>query len=92
MGRCDPLKNQLALGTVNAGPDAFSGAIADLARFESRWPGALAQLITHRHAPEDAPALLKEGLKGGIKHVLEFSGPEGRGAASGWSSPRAPGP
>jgi glucose 1-dehydrogenase len=68
------LKNQLALGTVNAGPDAFSGAIADLARFEARWPGALSQLITHRHPPEEAPALLKEGLQGGIKHVIAFSG------------------
>jgi glucose 1-dehydrogenase len=68
------LKNQLALGTVNAGPDAFSGAITDLARFEARWPGALAQLITHRHPPEEGPSLLKEGLEGGIKHVLAFSG------------------
>lgn len=68
------LKNQLALGTVNAGPDAFGAAIADLGRFEARWPGALSQLITHRHPPEAAPGLLREGPGGGIKHVLAFAG------------------
>ncbi len=67
------LKNQLALGTVNAGPDAFALAISDLGRFESRWPGALAGLITHRHAPAEGPELLRSGLKGGIKHVLGFT-------------------
>jgi hypothetical protein len=67
------LKNQLALGTVNAGPDAFALAIADLGRFESRWPGALASLLTHRHRPEEGAQLLKDGIEGGIKHVLVFT-------------------
>ncbi len=39
------LKNQLVLGTENAGPDAFTCAVAEMARFEHRWPGALAQMI-----------------------------------------------
>ncbi|MBF5045475.1 glucose dehydrogenase [Aggregicoccus sp. 17bor-14] len=67
------MKNQLALGTVNAGPDAFAAAVADLGRFEARWPGELAKLITHRHRPEEAPELLRKGLGGGIKHVLTFT-------------------
>ena len=67
------LKNQLALGTVNAGPDAFALAISDLGRFESRWPGALASLLTHRHRPEEGAKLLMDGIQGGIKHVLEFT-------------------
>jgi glucose 1-dehydrogenase len=57
------LKNQLAMGTVNAGPDAFALAIADLARFESRWPGALASILTHRHRPEEGPKLLQDGIQ-----------------------------
>jgi len=66
------LNNQLVVGTVNAGPDAFDAALGDLREFETRWPGALAALVTHRHAPEDVPALLREGLRGGIKHVVSF--------------------
>ena len=32
------LENQVLYGTVNAGPPAFEAAIADLAKFEARWP------------------------------------------------------
>jgi threonine dehydrogenase-like Zn-dependent dehydrogenase len=66
------LNNQVALGTVNAGPDAFTAAVEDLARFESRWPGALARVLTHRHAPAEAPSVLRDGPEGGIKHTIRF--------------------
>jgi glucose 1-dehydrogenase len=68
------LENKVVVGTVNAGPDAFEAAIADLRHFQSRWPGALAGLVTHRHTPEDAPRLLREGFSDGIKHVVVFAG------------------
>ena len=32
------LKNQVLLGTVNAGPDAFASALRDLELFRRRWP------------------------------------------------------
>jgi glucose 1-dehydrogenase len=67
------LNNQLVVGTVNAGPDAFEAALRDLARCEARWPNAANALITHRHAPEQAPEVLGAGVPGGIKHVVEFA-------------------
>ncbi len=65
------LKNQVLLGTVNAGRDAFEAAIKDLAEFKRRWPTALDALITARHAPDDyrAPLLSTDG----IKHVIAFA-------------------
>src|SRR5262249_46381571 len=32
------LRNQVLLGTVNAGPEAFTAAIHDLQEFKRRWP------------------------------------------------------
>ena len=63
------LRNQIALGTVNAGPDAFAGAIADLAAFQQRWPEAVGSLITGRHAIDEAPALVSAPTPG-IKEVV----------------------
>jgi len=67
------LRNQLVFGTVNAGPDAFEAAVDDLARFHARWPAALGALVTGRHPPEAAPALLA-GPAAGIKEVVSFAG------------------
>jgi hypothetical protein len=66
------LRNQLVLGTINAGPDAFAAAIRDLGAFETRWPGALRRLITGRHTLDDAPALVQGPLRG-IKHVVTLA-------------------
>jgi len=66
------LENQLVFGTVNAGPDAFAAAVADLARFDARWPGPLRALVTARHPPEDAPGLLAAPAAG-IKTVVRFA-------------------
>lgn len=65
------LRNQVVLGTVNAGHGAFERAIRDLAIFHTRWPDALTGLITARHQPEHfADALAAPG----IKHVIRFAG------------------
>ena len=66
------LKNQLVFGTVNAGPHAFEAAIADLVRFDARWPAQLRALITGRFGPDQAAELLT-GAAGGIKNVVSFA-------------------
>lgn len=65
------LKNQVLLGTVNAGRDAFENAIRDLKDFKKRWPEALRALITGRFAVRDAtrPLLSTDG----IKSVIAFA-------------------
>jgi hypothetical protein len=67
------LRNQVVLGTVNAGRDAFEAAVRDLGEFRKRWPAALSALISGRHAPERYRELLL-GRPGGIKHVISFAG------------------
>lgn len=63
------LQNQVVLGTVNAGRDSFTGAIAMLAQMNQRWPGSLRGLITGRH-PLDAYADLLLAKPQGIKSIL----------------------
>jgi threonine dehydrogenase-like Zn-dependent dehydrogenase len=65
------LNNQVVLGTVNAGPDAFDAALSDLRVFSERWPGALESLITTRYPPEAAPEALT-GKRKGIKRIIHF--------------------
>jgi threonine dehydrogenase-like Zn-dependent dehydrogenase len=66
------LKNQVVLGTVNAGRDTFEAAIADLAVFEGRWPQAVRALITGRF-PLSAHRDLLLDRPSGIKNVLSFA-------------------
>ena len=66
------LRNQVVVGSINAGDDAFEAAIRDLAAFESRWPGALRRLITGRY-PLDAHADVLVGDPRGIKNVIRVS-------------------
>ena len=42
------LKNQVVVGAVNAGPQAFDNAVRDLGVFHARWPQAAAR---HDHRP-----------------------------------------
>jgi len=63
------LKNQVAVGTVNADPEAFSNAISDLGIFMKRWPDSLKALITGRYTMENYRDLLL-GDKTGIKNVI----------------------
>ena len=68
------LKNQVLLGTVNAGPDAFASALADLQEFRRRWPAVVRTLIAGRYPPEQAPDLIL-GRPAGIKSVIAFDAP-----------------
>ena len=68
------LKNQVLLGTVNAGPDAFAAALRDLDAFRQRWPEVVQTLIAGRYPPEQAPDLIL-GRPAGIKSVIAFGLP-----------------
>ncbi len=65
------LRNQVLLGTVNAGTDAFAAALRDLDLFRRRWPAVVATLIAGRYPPEQAPDLIL-GRQAGIKSVIAF--------------------
>jgi glucose 1-dehydrogenase len=68
------LKNQVLLGTVNAGPEAFASALRDLDAFRRRWPAVVRTLIAGRFPPEQAPELIL-GRPTGIKSVIAFDIP-----------------
>jgi len=68
------LKNQVLLGTVNAGPEAFAAALRDLDAFRRRWPAVVRTLIAGRYPPEQAPDLIL-GRPAGIKSVIAFDAP-----------------
>jgi hypothetical protein len=63
------LKNQVMFGTVNAGIQSFTDAIADLGTFLERWPSAVRGLISHRFPIEQTLEPLS-GKAGGIKNVI----------------------
>lgn len=65
------LKNQVLLGTVNAGPEAFASALRDLDAFRRRWPAVVRTLIARRYPPEQAPDLIL-GRPAGVKSVITF--------------------
>jgi len=65
------LKNQVAIGTVNADRPAFQNAIRDLRVFKERWPDALQSVITGRFPLESYRELLL-GKATGIKNVITF--------------------
>jgi response regulator RpfG family c-di-GMP phosphodiesterase len=66
------LKNQVILGTVNAGKDAFEAAIRDLLLFYQRWPDAVRALITGRYAIEEFREPVFD--RSGIKNVIVLDG------------------
>lgn len=67
------LKNQVVLGTVNAGRDAYEAAIRDLGLFLRHWPQAVRGLITARVPLEGFRVPLADGA-GGIKNVIAIAG------------------
>ena len=73
------LKNQVLLGTVNAGPEAFASALRNLDAFRRRWPTAVRTLIAGRYPPEQASELIL-GRPAGIKSVITFDGSPGSGS------------
>ena len=71
------LKNQVVLGVVNAGPQAFDNAVRDIGVFAERWPQALRGMITGRY-PLEAFHDPVMGTAGGIKNVIAIGGQAGR--------------
>jgi threonine dehydrogenase-like Zn-dependent dehydrogenase len=69
------LKNQVVLGTVNAGPQDFNAAIADLQTFHQRWPDAVRALMAERTPIEQTSERILE-RPAGIKSVISFNRPE----------------
>ena len=67
------MNNQVVLGTVNAAPEDFEAAVADLGRFQTKWPGGLERLITARHAPEDYAEVVTGRKRSHIKDIIVFS-------------------
>jgi len=67
------LKNQVVLGVVNAGPEAFDNAVRDIGVFARRWPKAVHSMITRRFPMEEFldPVM---GKAGGIKNTIAISG------------------
>lgn len=65
------LKNQLLVGTVNAGAQAYEAAIQTLGEIYRRWPHAVKGIITNVVTPDQVQAALT-GEKKGIKHVVKF--------------------
>lgn len=61
------MRNQVVLGTVNAGAAAFDAAIEDLGTLYRRRPGAVRGLITGRYPLERFQEAIKAG---GIKNVI----------------------
>jgi threonine dehydrogenase-like Zn-dependent dehydrogenase len=66
------LKNQVVVGSVNAGREDFESAIRDLGAFRKRWPEAVQALISGRYPLSEAQSLLT-GRRDGIKNVLSMS-------------------
>jgi threonine dehydrogenase-like Zn-dependent dehydrogenase len=66
------LKNQVVLGTVNAGRDACEAAVRDLGTFYQRWPRAVRGLITRRYALEQFREPILE--PSGIKNIIVMGG------------------
>ncbi len=64
------LKNQVVMGTVNAGRDAFEAAVRDLGVFMKKWPEAVHALITGRKPIDRAREFLLSPE--GIKNVVAF--------------------
>lgn len=65
------LKNQVVLGTVNAGSQAFAAAIADLQTFHLRWPDAVSALMDER-TPIDRAVQRILDRPASIKSIISF--------------------
>jgi threonine dehydrogenase-like Zn-dependent dehydrogenase len=66
------LKNQVLLGTVNAGRADFASAIDHLGQFVERWPEATRTLIAARYPLEESGELLF-GRPVGVKSVVALA-------------------
>ena len=63
--------NKVVVGSVNSAKEDFELAVADLARFEQRWPGLAGRLITRRLSGLDAYAHILEHPAGDVKTIID---------------------
>lgn len=67
------LRNQVMIGSVNAGPGHFQIAVDDLAEAHRRWGEHVEKLITNVHRHEDFAEALSHHAQDEIKVVLEWA-------------------
>lgn len=68
------LKNQVVIGTVNAGYENYSDAVRDLGVFIKRWPDVVPALITGRFPlKEESLQSVLLGQVAGIKNVITLT-------------------
>jgi glucose 1-dehydrogenase len=63
--------NKVVVGSVNSHKEDFELAVADLARFESLWPGLASRLITRRLHGLDEYAHILEHPPGDVKTIID---------------------
>lgn len=64
--------NKVMVGSVNSGHEDFTAGVDRLARFEERWPGLAARMITRRLRGLDEGLRMGED-RGGVKTVIELA-------------------
>jgi threonine dehydrogenase-like Zn-dependent dehydrogenase len=67
------LRNQVMIGSVNAGPGHFQIAVDDLAEAHRRWGQHVEKLITNVHRHEDFAEALSHHGEDEIKVVLGWA-------------------
>lgn len=67
------LKNQIVLGSVNAGPKHFDLAVRSLQKAKNRWGGLMDELITTRISYKEFQSALDFRSVDDIKTVVEWS-------------------
>ncbi|PIS00895.1 MAG: alcohol dehydrogenase [Chlamydiae bacterium CG10_big_fil_rev_8_21_14_0_10_35_9] len=67
------LKNQVIVGSVNAGNIHFKRALQDLEAAEKKWKGVMEKLITHRVKAEEYDKVLFKHEPDEIKAIIEWS-------------------
>lgn len=66
------LKNQVMIGSVNAAPKHFAGAVDTLGKAYDKWGDHVEKLITHRFPVNDFKMPLQSHLSDEIKSVIEW--------------------
>ncbi|HEU5318905.1 MAG TPA: zinc-binding dehydrogenase, partial [Chloroflexota bacterium] len=69
------LMNQVIVGSVNANRAHFETAVADLARAEETWKGAVRSVITHRVSAEEFASVIYKRVPDEIKSVIRWAAP-----------------
>lgn len=67
------LGNKVMVGSVNSSVADFRAAVDDLGRFEERWPGLAASMITHRLTSLAAALDLPSVTNGAVKAVIDVT-------------------